>query len=160
MSVSNIIPHLSEKGYKNRVKARNRLSRKHLKVIRQRKDFAVSWQGASSSLRTWLPMRTCRCGIRLKTASCPSRFLMLHGLTSTVGWSISAKCSEWWQWLSHLTTERQNCSNCGESVKKSLSQRTHRCSQCGHIQDRDWNAALNILELGLRTVGHTGTLNA
>jgi putative transposase len=25
---------------------------------------------------------------------------------------------------------------------------------------RDWNAAINILELGLRTVGHTGTLNA
>ena len=105
-------------------------------------------------------MRNCRCGIWLKTASCPSRFLMLHGLTSTVGWSIWAKCSEWWQSLSHLTTERQNCSNCGEAVKKSFSQRTHRCSQCGHIQDRDWNAALNILELGLRTVGHTGTLNA
>ena len=29
------------KGSKNRVKARNRLSRKHLKVSRQRKDFAV-----------------------------------------------------------------------------------------------------------------------
>ena len=96
-------------------------------------------------------MRTCRCGIWLKTASCPSRFLMQHGLTSTVGWSIWAKCSEWWQSLSHLTTERHNCYNCGEAVKKSLSQRTYKCSQCGHIQDRDWNAALNILELGLRT---------
>jgi len=52
-----------------------------------------------------------------------------------------------------------NCSNCREVVKKSLSQRTHRCPHCGHVQDRDWNAAINILELGLRTVGHTGTLN-
>ena len=58
----------------------------------------------------------------------------------------------------HYTS--QNCSNCGEVVKKSLSQRTHRCPRCGHVQDRDWNAAINILELGLRTVGHTGTLNA
>ena len=54
----------------------------------------------------------------------------------------------------------QNCSNCGELVKKSLSTRTHACPRCGHTQDRDWNAARNILEIGLRTVGHTGTLNA
>jgi putative transposase len=58
----------------------------------------------------------------------------------------------------HYTS--QNCSNCGEVVKKSLSQRTHRCNKCGFVLDRDWNAAINILELGLRTVGHTGTLNA
>ncbi|MGA9378637.1 MAG: transposase, partial [Phormidium sp.] len=51
-----------------------------------------------------------------------------------------------------------DCSNCGKSVKKSLSQRTHRCPHCGFILDRDWNAAINILEKALRTVGHTGTL--
>lgn len=53
-----------------------------------------------------------------------------------------------------------NCSNCGEVVKKSLSTRTHKCHHCGFVLDRDWNAARNILEIGLRTVGHTGTLNA
>jgi putative transposase len=58
----------------------------------------------------------------------------------------------------HYTS--QNCSNCGEVVKKSLSTRTHKCHHCGFVLDRDWNAARNILELGLRTVGHTGTLNA
>ncbi len=57
----------------------------------------------------------------------------------------------------HYTS--QNCSRCGKEVKKSLSQRTHQCSDCGFVLDRDWNAAINILELGLRTVGHTGTLN-
>ena len=55
----------------------------------------------------------------------------------------------------HYTS--QNCSNCGKVVKKSLSVRTHICPHCGHTQDRDWNAARNILEKGLRTVGHTGT---
>jgi putative transposase len=50
-----------------------------------------------------------------------------------------------------------NCSACGETVKKSLSTRTHRCPKCGHIQDRDHNVARNILEIGLRTVGHPGT---
>ncbi len=51
----------------------------------------------------------------------------------------------------------QNCSNCGEIVKKTLSTRTHICHHCGAVLDRDHNAALNILEIGLRTVGHTGT---
>ncbi|MHC5719903.1 MAG: zinc ribbon domain-containing protein, partial [Nostoc sp.] len=41
---------------------------------------------------------------------------------------------------------------------KSLSTRTHVCTHCGHTQDRDWNAAQNILvEKGLSTAGHVGT---
>lgn len=55
----------------------------------------------------------------------------------------------------HYTS--QNCSSCGKIVNKALSVRTHVCTHCGHTQDRDWNAARNILEQGLRTVGHTGT---
>ena len=47
-----------------------------------------------------------------------------------------------------------------EEVKKSLSTRTHKCHHCEFVLDRDWNAAISILEIALRTVGHTGTLNA
>lgn len=43
----------------------------------------------------------------------------------------------------------QGCSNCGTSVSKPLSERTHRCPDCGLIVDRDVNAARNILRLGL-----------
>lgn len=50
----------------------------------------------------------------------------------------------------------QECSSCGEIVKKSLSTRTHVC-KCGCVMDRDHNAARNILCQGLSTVGHTGT---
>ncbi|OLT65536.1 transposase [Moorena producens 3L] len=50
----------------------------------------------------------------------------------------------------------QNCSDCGEVVKKSLSTRTHVC-KCGCQLDRDHNAAINILQKALGTVGHTGT---
>jgi putative transposase len=51
----------------------------------------------------------------------------------------------------------QNCSNCGQKVQKSLSTRTHICSECGYVEDRDINAAINILRLGLSTVGQTGS---
>ena len=50
----------------------------------------------------------------------------------------------------------QECSSCGEVVKKTLSTRTHVCS-CGCVMDRDENAALIILSRGLGTVGHIGT---
>ena len=50
----------------------------------------------------------------------------------------------------------QNCSNCGLRVPKGLSTRTHVCNHCGFVEDRDTNAAINILKLGLSTVGHTG----
>ncbi|GFE68950.1 hypothetical protein CFPU101_15600 [Chroococcus sp. FPU101] len=50
----------------------------------------------------------------------------------------------------------QNCSSCGEIVKKALSTRTHFCP-CGCMLDRDENAAINILRKGLSTVGHTGS---
>ena len=48
-----------------------------------------------------------------------------------------------------------DCSNCGEKIVKSLSTRTHVC-KCGFVEDRDVNAAINILKRGLNTVGHTG----
>ena len=52
----------------------------------------------------------------------------------------------------------QECSACGAMVKKSLSVRTHICTRCGVVLDRDHNAALNILAKALeRTLGHRET---
>lgn len=48
----------------------------------------------------------------------------------------------------------QNCSNCGKKVSKSLSTRTHVCSHCGYVADRDTNAAINILKRAQNTAGH------
>jgi putative transposase len=42
----------------------------------------------------------------------------------------------------------QDCSGCGQRVSKSLSVRTHVCTRCGLILDRDENAALNMLSSG------------
>ena len=45
----------------------------------------------------------------------------------------------------------QVCSECGEIVKKTLSERVHSCS-CGYTADRDVNAARNILKKALQEV--------
>lgn len=44
----------------------------------------------------------------------------------------------------------QICSNCGKIVRKDLSVRVHECPYCGLKVDRDLNASLNILALGLQ----------
>lgn len=48
-----------------------------------------------------------------------------------------------------------DCSGCGTRVKKTLSVRTHICPnpKCNLVIDRDKNAALNILVLGLNQAG-------
>jgi putative transposase len=50
----------------------------------------------------------------------------------------------------------QICPSCGtETGKKELSVRTHVCSNCGYITDRDIAAAQVVLLRGLAAVGHT-----
>jgi putative transposase len=47
----------------------------------------------------------------------------------------------------------KRCSRCGQMVPKDLSVRVHSCPVCGLVMDRDENAALNILALGLQCLG-------
>ncbi|WP_333316682.1 transposase [Microcoleus sp. D3_18a_C4] len=88
---------------------------------------------------------------------------------SDVGWSLFAQWLEYFGKVYSKTViavppqyTSQDCSNCGNLVKKTLSTRTHICS-CGAVLDRDRNAGKNILVKGLKqaginlnTVGHTG----
>lgn len=47
----------------------------------------------------------------------------------------------------------QQCSRCGMIVAKTLSDRVHSCPHCGLVMDRDENAAINIMRLGLQSQG-------
>jgi putative transposase len=47
----------------------------------------------------------------------------------------------------------QDCSRCHHRQKLTLSERLYRCPCCGLEMDRDHNAALNILALGLESLG-------
>jgi len=57
--------------------------------------------------------------------------------------------------LVHPMQTTQMCSGCGEIVKKTLSDRVHNCPYCGLIMDRDLNASINIMRLGLQSVANT-----
>lgn len=50
----------------------------------------------------------------------------------------------------------QTCYNCGHipEVRVELKDRTYNCEVCGHVMDRDLNAALNILKNGKEILGN------
>jgi putative transposase len=54
----------------------------------------------------------------------------------------------------------QTCSKCGKVIKKELSDRIHKCNACGIELDRDYNASLNILRIGMDSLSNKTTLKA
>ncbi|MGL5871893.1 MAG: RNA-guided endonuclease InsQ/TnpB family protein [Xenococcaceae cyanobacterium] len=144
-----------KKGTKNRRKAINKLARKHLKISRQRKDFAVKTAKAliqSSDLVVYEDLKV-------------KNLVKNHHLAKSISdasWSIFVEWLEYFAKIYNVPTRAvaphftsQDCSGCGNRVKKTLSTRTHKCS-CGLKLHRDHNAALQILAKGLNTDGQSG----
>jgi putative transposase len=142
---------------KNYHRARNRYARKHLRVSRQRKEYSkrVAYSVVQSNDLIAYEDLNVKGMVRNRH---------LAKSISDVGWTIFRQWLEYFGYKYGKITiavppqnTSQNCSNCGEKVKKSLSTRTHICRHCGYIEDRDINAAKNILKRALSTAGHAGT---
>ena len=138
-------------------KARNRYARKHLRVSRQRKEYCKKLAYSVIQSHDLVAYED----LNVKGLV---RNRHLAKSISDAGWSTFRSWLEYFgQKYGKATVAvpphntSQNCSNCGKKVKKSLSTRTHVCLHCGYTENRDVNAAINILRLGLSTVGHTGT---
>ncbi|NEP53635.1 MAG: transposase [Moorea sp. SIO3C2] len=145
-----------KKGSSNRRKAVNKLGRQHLKISRQREEHAkrlARYVIRSNDLVAYEDLRV-------------KNLVKNHCLAKSIndaGWYQFRK------WLEYFGVKfgritvavnpaytSQNCSDCGEVVKKSLSTRTHVC-ECGCELDRDHNAAINIRNRAISTTGHVGT---
>ena len=132
--------------------ARIKLAKQHLKVSRQRKDFAV---------------KLARCVV-ISNDLVAFEDLKIKNLVKNRHLSKSISDASWGilrQWIEyfgkvfdvktiavppHFTS--QDCYKCGNRIKKSLSTRTHACS-CGLVLDRDTLASRNILNRALDTLG-------
>lgn len=148
----------TQKKSRNRQKARHRLAKAFLKVQRQREDFARKTANAlitSNDLIAYEDLQIANMVKNSKLAKSISdaswgrflRWLIYYGQIHQIAVIAVAPA---------FTS--QECSACGTRIKKSLSVRTHRCSGCGLVLDRDHNAAINILHKALgRTGGQSGT---
>jgi len=144
------------KASKNRGKARQILGKRHLKISRQRKDHAVKlarYVIQSNDLIAYEDLRI-------------KNMVKNHCLAKSINDASWYQFRVWLEYFGKVFQRvtiavnpqytSQECSDCGQVVKKTLSTRTHSC-KCGCVLGRDENAARNILSRSLGTVGHTGT---
>jgi IS605 OrfB family transposase len=142
----------------NRKKARKQLAKAHLKVQRQREDFARKQANALVISHDLIAYEDLKIRNMVKNRH-------LAKSIHDAGWGTFLSWVKYYGIMHAIPVmaiapqyTSQTCSACGTLVKKSLSVRTHICTGCGVVLDRDQNAALNILYKALdRTVGHTGT---
>lgn len=149
-----------EKSSNNRKKAQKQLAKAHLKVQRQREDFA---RKSANALITSSDVVVYE---KLSIRNMVKNHHLAKSM-SDASWGAFLRWVNYYGGLHGVPViavapnfTSQDCSACGTRVKKSLSVRTHVCHTCGLVLDRDHNAALNILEKGLCTVGQTGTARA
>ena len=138
-------------------RARQRYAKLHLRVSRQRLESAKRLARCVIQSNDLVAYEDLRIANMMKNGK-------LAKSIADAGWSQFRK---WLEYFGHVFGKitiaippqytSQACSNCAEIVTKSLSVRTHKCNSCGFEKDRDVNAAINILQLALRTTGHVGT---
>jgi IS605 OrfB family transposase len=163
------------KGSHRRAKAVHQCGKKHQHVRRQRQDFhhkttlALVRQYDVIYVEAIQPANLSR---RPEPKQDENGTYEHNGASRKVGLNKSIQDAGWRQFLSILTfkaacagkrveavnpaSTSQDCSGCGERIQKSLSVRTHVCTTCGLVMDRDENAASNILWLGQSLRGVAG----
>lgn len=136
-----------KKGSNRRQKARRSLAIQHKKVTDTRKDF--HFKTANNLLKKYDVVAVEKLNIK--------------GLAKS-RLAKSVNDAGWGQFISILTVKAENaglkvvavnpngtsqeCSSCGNKVKKPLSQRIHNCPGCQVSLCRDLNAAINIKNRG------------
>src|SRR5579864_5703601 len=136
-----------KKGSKRRGIAAKRTAHTHLKIKRQRRDFHYKVAKEYTEQYQHIAVED----------------LTICGMVKNHHLAKSIMDASWGAFLDILTAKAesaghevirvnprytsQKCYQCGEIVQKSLSVRTHICPFCGYIEDRDVNAAKNILKV-------------
>jgi putative transposase len=139
-----------KRGSRRRRKAARNVAKTHLKIARQRKDFLHKVSRSYVNRYQTIVLED----------------LNISGMVRNHPLAKSIVDASWSAFVAFLTYKAENagrqvvavpahftsqkCFSCGELVPKSLSVRTHVCGHCGYVEDRDINAAKNILRAGTR----------
>jgi len=146
---------------KKKINIRKKLTRTHIKVKNQRKDFL------HKTSRSIVNENGIICVEKLNIKKMTSdNWKSLNKSMLDGGWyNFKQMLTYKAEWAGKKVVEvnpaftSQTCSKCGNIKKKELNERVHNCSFCGLICDRDFNASLNILRVGMNSLSRN-ILNA
>ena len=146
-----------QKGSNNRDKARLKVSKLHKKVKNQRNDYQHKVSRELVDKYRTICLETLKVKNMIKNRR-------LAKAISDTSWSsfvskLEYKVAENQGYLVKIDRfypSSKTCSNCG-CVKESLklSERIYHCKECGFEIDRDLNASINILNIGLKMIEAT-----
>jgi putative transposase len=133
-------------GSKNGAKARMKLAKAHRKIERQRTDF----------LHKLSKILVDRADLLVFEDLQISNMVKNHHLSKSINDASWSKLIRFSSYKASSAGKRvelvdprgttQRCSRCHLAVKKSLSERVHRCPNCGLVLDRDLNSTFDMLE--------------
>jgi putative transposase len=144
---------LKQKRSKNRIAAREELRRAHQRAANERLNHihhVSKWLVGNYDLIAFEDLK-----IRNMVHSTMAK--SIHDAAwGILIWQLTYKAESAGKWAVPVNPygTSQKCSGCGAIVKKSLAERVHSCS-CGLVLDRDHNAGINILALGISAAGLT-----
>jgi len=143
------------KGSHNRKKANKQVAVLYEKVTNQRNDFLHKLSDAITKQFDTI------CIENLQVANMVKNHHLARAITDC-GWSLFTDMLEYkseWRGVNLIRIgtfdpSTKLCSVCGSINKElTLADRVWTCSDCGTVLDRDVNAAVNILNFGLRIAG-------
>ena len=145
-----------ERGSQNRTKQRRIVQRVHRKIRNSRKDFLHKTTHRMISKYDGFCLEDLNVSGMMKNGK-------LSKSIADASWSEFKRQLEYkslWNWKHFIQVDRwfpstKTCSSCGGRRSMELKERIYEC-KCGFIINRDLNAAVNILNEGLRTLGYRG----
>ena len=131
---------------------KSRLNHKYRRIVDKRKDYVEKTSLEIVKNHTTIVMEDLSIkGLRSISKSSKMTISYNDGSLGMLRKRISDKAMEAGRELILINPKNttQMCSKCGNMVHKELSDRVHVCPICGLTMDRDLNASVNILRLGL-----------
>jgi len=137
-----------ERGSRNWVKAKKGVARLHEKIGNRRSDFLHKVSRKIADAYETVYVEDLKIGNMVRN-HCLAKSISDAGWGRFIG-MIAYKEEGTGGRLIRVNPRgtTQECSRCGERVKKTLSDRVHECPFCGLVMDRDHNSALNVLVRG------------